>query len=80
MSRARALQRFFFSAAADSVLDAQGRTLIPASLRAYAGLQKEVAILGVANRAEIWDSARWAAYNQQITSESIEDAMESLGF
>ena len=80
LSKSRSLQRFFFSAAADSELDSQGRTLVPANLREYAGLTKEVTIIGVSGRAEIWDSARWAGYNDGITSESIEDAMEELGF
>lgn len=80
LSKSRSLQRFFFSAATDSELDSQGRALLPANLRTYADLKKEVTIIGVANRAEIWDSARWAAYNDDITSESIEDAMEDLGF
>ncbi|MCB6366241.1 division/cell wall cluster transcriptional repressor MraZ [Intestinibacillus massiliensis] len=80
LSKSRSLQRFFFSAATDSELDSQGRTLVPANLREYAGLQKEVTIIGVSGRAEIWDAARWAAYNDEITNESIEDAMEELGF
>ncbi|WP_087065393.1 division/cell wall cluster transcriptional repressor MraZ [Intestinibacillus massiliensis] len=80
LSKSRSLQRFFFSAATDSELDSQGRTLVPANLREYAGLQKEVTIIGVSGRAEIWDTARWAAYNDEITNESIEDAMEELGF
>lgn len=80
MSKSRNLQRFFFSAAADVEPDGQGRVLIPANLRAYAGLSKDVTIIGVSGRAEIWDSARWTAYNEAVTSESIEEAMEELGF
>lgn len=80
MSRARDLQRFFFSSAFDAELDSQGRILLPAGLRAYADLQKEVVIIGAATRAEIWDSARWAAYNDAITEERVAEAMEELGF
>ena len=80
MSKSRDLQRFFFSAAADSELDSQGRVLVPANLRAYAGLSKDVTIIGVSGRAEIWDSARWDAYNDDITTEDIASAMEDLGF
>lgn len=80
MSRARDLQRFFLSAAYDAELDAQGRVLLPAGLREYAGLSKDVTIVGTAGHAEIWDTARWTAYNEQINSERIVAAMEELGF
>lgn len=80
MSRARDLQRFFFSSAFDAELDSQGRILLPAGLREYAGLTKDVVIIGAASRAEIWDSARWAAYNDAITEERVAEAMEDLGF
>lgn len=80
MSKSRNLQRFFFSAAADSELDTQGRVLVPQNLRTYAGLTKDVTIIGVSGRAEIWDSARWAEYNSDITTDNIAQAMEDLGF
>ena len=80
MSRARDLQRFFFSSAFDAELDGQGRILLPAGLRAYAGLQKDAVIIGALTRAEIWDSARWAEYNEAITEERVAEAMEELGF
>lgn len=80
MSRARDLQRFFFSSAFDAELDSQGRILLPAGLRAYAGLGKEATIIGASNHAEIWDTARWNAYNEDITDERIEQAMDELGF
>ena len=60
MSKSRDLQRFFFSAAFDAEMDAQGRILLPANLREYAGLTKETAIIGASNHAEIWDAAKWA--------------------
>ena len=80
MSKARDLQRFFFSSAFDAELDSQGRILLPAGLRTYAGLTKEAVIAGVSNHAEIWDAARWDAYNDAITEERIVEAMEELGF
>ena len=47
----------------------------------YAGLTKEAVITGVSNHAEIWDAARWDAYNDAITEERIvELRMEELGF
>lgn len=80
MSKARDLQRFFFSSAFDAELDSQGRILIPAGLRRYAGLSKETTIIGASNHAEIWDTARWIEYNDGITDERIEAAMEDIGF
>ena len=59
-------------------MDKQGRILIPPSLREYAGLTKEVTILGAATRAEIWDSSRWNAYNEEQTQENLLSAMELL--
>ncbi len=80
MSKARDLQRFFFSAAFDAELDSQGRILLPANLRKYAGLTKETVVIGAFNHAEIWDAEKWAAYNDDINEERIVEAMEELGF
>lgn len=80
LSKSRNLQRFFFSSAADCVPDAQGRVLIPQNLREYAALQKEVTIIGVSGRVEIWNTARWKAINEELTPESVAEAMEELGF
>ena len=55
--------------------------LIPQSLRDYAGISTgEVAIIGVSNRAEIWNVERWEAANAELTGESIAEAMDELGF
>jgi len=51
--------RFFYSGATECQLDKQGRILLPSALRQYAGLDKEVVIIGVSNRIEIWDKERW---------------------
>ncbi len=80
MSKARDLQRFFFSAAFDAELDSQGRILLPANLRKYASLTKETVVIGAFNHAEIWDAEKWAQYNDNINEERIIEAMEELGF
>ena len=80
VSKARGLQRFFFSGAVEAEPDKQGRVLIPQSLREYAGLAKDVTFIGASSRAEIWDSARWAAFNSTLTQDSIAEAMDSLNF
>ena len=80
ISKSAPLNRFFFSCAAEVEPDKQGRVLLPAHLREYAGLEKDVTIAGVFNRAEIWDTARWEQNNALLTSESIAAAMDELGF
>ncbi len=60
--RYRTYARVFFSGASDQQLDKQGRIQLPAGLRTYASLNKDVAILGVGERIEIWDSETWATY------------------
>ena len=78
ISKARTIQRFFFSGAAEVQPDKQGRILIPQPLREHASLNKEVTFIGTANRVEIWDSAKWTSFNADITEESIEEAMDFL--
>ena len=59
ISKARGIQRFFFSGAAEVQLDKQGRILIPQNLRDYASLDKEIVFTGASNRVEIWDADKW---------------------
>ena len=61
--------------------DSQGRILLPQKLRAYAGLDKDVVIIGVSNRAEIWNAERWAALEaEELNPENLAAVMEELGF
>lgn len=78
ISKARRLQRFFFSGAAEVVPDKQGRVLIPQPLREYAGLAKDVTFIGTSSRAELWSTDRWNAFNADLTEESIAEAMDEL--
>ena len=59
---ARDYIRIFLSGASDEVPDKQGRVTIPATLRAYAGLSKELVVIGAGSRAEIWDATAWEQY------------------
>ncbi|HEX5533673.1 MAG TPA: division/cell wall cluster transcriptional repressor MraZ [Actinomycetales bacterium] len=63
--QARDFLRVFLSGAYDEVPDKQGRITLPAKLRAYAGLEREVAVVGMGDRAEIWDAAAWEAYLEE---------------
>ncbi len=78
---AQRIRRFFFSSANECEIDAQGRVVIPPKFREYAGLKKELVIIGVSNRAEIWDKEKWEEYisDSSFDSEEISDAMERLG-
>jgi MraZ protein len=59
---ARAYGRLFFAGAHDEVPDKQGRVTIPAQLREYAGLDRDLAVIGMSNRVEIWDQPSWEEY------------------
>ncbi|MCH4240147.1 MAG: division/cell wall cluster transcriptional repressor MraZ [Oscillospiraceae bacterium] len=78
ISKARGLQRFFFSGAAEVVPDKQGRILIPQVLRDHAKLEKDVTFIGASSRAEIWNTDAWNAFNENLTEESIAEAMDEL--
>lgn len=74
---ARTLTRFFLAGATECEIDKQGRFLIASNLREYAGLEKEVIIIGVLGRLEIWDKKKWQEYNEKENS-SVEEIAESL--
>ena len=78
--KARRVKRYYFANAFDAQLDAQGRILIPAKLRDYAGLTKEVVVVGSFDRAEIWNAGRWAAVEAEaFSSGALEQAMAEMG-
>ena len=62
---ARDYSRMFFSSASDEVPDKQGRVTIPPDLRAYAGLQRDCAVIGANTRIEIWDADTWSRYSAE---------------
>ena len=59
----RKVRRFFTTGAVEAELDSAGRISLPASLREYGGLSKDVAVTGNGNRMEIWSAESWSAYN-----------------
>lgn len=73
------LQRFLFSGAAELEPDKQGRVLLPQTLRDYAGLSKDVIIIGTGSDVEIWDADKWNAYNNAITQSRVLDIMKTFG-
>ena len=68
---ARAFARFFFAGAAEVEPDKQGRVLIPNNLREYGKLDKDVVVIGVSTRIEIWARDAWDEYNAAIGPEVV---------
>ncbi|MEU7903336.1 division/cell wall cluster transcriptional repressor MraZ [Actinoplanes sp. NPDC049118] len=59
---ARAYGRVFFASAHDELPDRQGRITVPHHLRRYAGLTRDLVVIGASSRVEIWDNAMWNSY------------------
>lgn len=70
--------RFFFSSATECELDRQGRILIPPTHRASAGIAKNVLLVGIMNKIEIWDAKAWEARHSQ-NGDKIGEALAGLG-
>ena len=78
---ARRYLRVFLSGASDETPDKQGRVLLPQILRDYAGLSKELVIIGVGSRAEIWDAASWNDYlakNEESFANQAQEVIPGL--
>jgi len=73
------LQRVLFGSAFAVEPDKQGRALIPAPLREYAGLKADVVIVGLVGRAEIWDKEKWEEFNSADKDEDIVSVAMELG-
>lgn len=79
--QARDYIRVFLSGASDEVPDKQGRVTIPPGLRAYAGLDRELAVIGAGARAEIWDAQAWSEYldeKESAFSDTDENALPGV--
>ena len=73
---ARTFSRFFVAGATTCELDKQGRILLPAALREYAGIEKDAVLVGMGSRIEIWSREAWTAKND---FSDIEEIAEDLG-
>lgn len=76
---ARKFSRFFLAGASAMEADKQGRILLPASLREFAGLEKDVVMVGVGSRAEIWSKENWIANNTYDDMDEVAENMADLG-
>jgi len=76
-SEVRAFQRMYVSGAAGVSVDSQGRVLIPAHLKQFASIKKDVVVLGVGERIEVWDKSEWEKFYES-NKESFEKIAEHL--
>ena len=76
---ARTFSRFFVAGATPCELDKQGRILIPQTLREFAGLDKDVVLVGVIDKIEVWDKERWGAQTNISNMDDIAEEMAELG-
>ncbi|HKM04128.1 MAG TPA: division/cell wall cluster transcriptional repressor MraZ [Lachnospiraceae bacterium] len=76
---ARQFVRFFLAGAAEVEVDKQGRILVPSTLREFAEMEKEVVLVGVASRIEIWSKERWEGTATYEDMDEIAEHMADLG-
>ena len=75
----RQYTRFFLAGATQVEVDKQGRILMPTQLRSFAGLEKDVVLVGMGKRIEIWSAEKWAAMEEGVDMNAITEAMADLG-
>jgi MraZ protein len=77
---ARTFQRFIFGAAFEVELDRQGRVVIPAVLREFAGLDTEAVVVGSRNHLELWSPTAWASYSARMDEpDALAQHLQGLG-
>ena len=76
--QAREFLRLFLSGANQETPDKQHRVTLPSSLREYAGLNRELTVIGAGNRAEIWDSEAWNEYYAGAESDFVNTTEEVI--
>ena len=76
---ARKFVRFFLAGAASVEVDKQGRILVPSVLREFAGIEKDVVMVGVGSRVEIWSKSAWENTESFEDMEEIAEHMADLG-
>lgn len=80
MAKGRNAKRRLFSSMSEQIPDKQGRILIPVNLREFAGLEKEVTIVGISNYCEIWNKEKWDVLCNQIDDDDdLVEAIAELG-
>jgi MraZ protein len=67
-SRLNEMERFFYGSSHDTELDAAGRIMVPSFLGDYAKLAKDVVVVGVGDRMELWDRSAWGEHRSSLLS------------
>lgn len=80
MSQAKMLRRYLFAGAAEAEPDKQGRIVIPQNLREFAGLVKDVVVIGADDHCEIWDKAEWISVCGDMDAPAMDQLMTEIGF
>ncbi len=68
-AKTRDLKRYMFAGALETTIDAQGRIVLPATLKEYAGIDKKTTVIGAGDHVEVWDTAKWQEYLAKISQE-----------
>ena len=76
-SEYRRFNRLFFSGASVLVPDKQARILMPSYLKDYAEIKRDVYIIGVSNRIEVWSRKNWQDY-YSLSKDTFEEVAEKL--
>ena len=76
--KAQNAMRMMFAGASDCELDTQGRVLLSAGLRQYAGIDKDAVLIGMGNRIEIWSQERWLRWQEKAQDDMGTDALAYL--
>ena len=71
------IERFFYTGAIEARPDKQGRVMVPPPLMQHAGLGREVVVVGMRDRVEIWDRAAWRTQLKEVMG-SAEHVAERL--
>lgn len=71
-------RRIFLGSAVDLDLDGSSRVLVPPELRAAAGLTRDVLLMGMGHRLELWDAQRYADHEAQVMSGPMPDALQDI--
>ena len=81
LADSRDIKRLLIGSKEELEVDKQGRILIPANLREFAQLEKDVIVVGLGTRAEIWSRSNWDTINMKFMADpdSVAEKMEQLG-
>ncbi len=77
-AQSRELRRTLFPTAQDCTADTQGRVMLSAALREYAGIEKNVVVIGAGDYGEIWNEGAWDSHSRTLDETPVETAMDLL--